>query len=67
MIATQICKVILKLPSEIKEEYGLKLISSIPKNAFHNLKEDKQFLAMVLAFGNKTLCHAAISKLAEEK
>lgn len=65
MIATQICKVIMKLPNEIKEEYGLKLISSIPKTALCNLKDDKQFLAMVIAFGNKTLCHALISKLKE--
>lgn len=63
MVATQICRILAKLPESIKEQEGLVLINILKDITLKSLASNKEFLCLVILIKNSKICKAIIEKM----
>lgn len=63
MVATQICRIIAKLPEGLKEQEGLSLINVLNVESLKSLAKDKEFLCLVILIKNPQVCKALVEKM----
>lgn len=63
MVATQICRILAKLPESVKEQEGIILLNVLNERYLKSLASNKEFLCLVILIKNSKLCKAIIEKI----
>lgn len=63
MVTRQICRIIAKLPEDLKEQEGLLLIKVLNEEYLKSLTKDKEFLCLVILIKNTKICKALVEKI----
>nr|CAH7752908.1 unnamed protein product [Callosobruchus chinensis] len=62
-VNSQVCRLLSYLPEALKEEEGLSLANILTERSLKSLKEDKEFLCLLLLIKNSNICRVLAQKM----
>ncbi|VEN44654.1 unnamed protein product [Callosobruchus maculatus] len=62
-VNSQVCRLLSYLPEAVKQEEGLSLANILTERSLKSLKEDKEFLCLLLLIKNSNVCRVLAQKM----